>query len=53
MFKIVMTSWGGTCRDMYTGMTYNEAYEVCENYQWQVCYDGGYVWDLEIEEVDA
>lgn len=50
MFKIVMTSWGGTRRDMYTGLTYKEAYEICEEYGWQVAPGGGYMWDLVIEE---
>lgn len=53
MFKIVMTSWGGTRRDMYTGLTYEEAHEICEGYGWQVAPDDGYVWDLEIEEEEV
>lgn len=53
MFKVVMTSCGGTCRDMYTGLTYEEACEICEYYDWQVAPDGGYVWDLEIEEEEV
>ena len=50
MFKIVMSSWGGTRRDMFTDLTYEEAYAICESYGWQASPDGGYVWDLEIEE---
>lgn len=49
-YKIVMTSWGGTRRDMYTGLTEKEATEICESYGWTVAPDGGYEWDLEIEE---
>ena len=50
MFKIVMTSWGGTRCDMFTDLSYEEAYGICESYGWQASPDGGYVWDLEIEE---
>ena len=49
-FKVVMCSMGGTKKDMYTGKTYKEALEICEFYGWEACPDGGYVWDLEIEE---
>ena len=50
MYKIVMTSWGGTRCDMFTDLSYEEAYELCESYGWQASPNGGYVWDLEIEE---
>lgn len=50
MYKIVMKSWGGTRRDYMTGLSYEEAREICESYGWEVSPDGGYVWDLEIEE---
>ena len=50
MFKIVMVSMGSTRKDMYTGLTYDEANDLCESYGWEVAPDGGYVWDLEIEE---
>ena len=50
MYKIVMTSWGGTRVDMFNGLTYDNAVEICEDYGWTACPDGGYVWDLEIEE---
>ena len=49
-FKIVMCSLGGTRRDMYTGLTEEEAIEICEDFGWTACPDGGYVWDLEIVE---
>lgn len=52
MFKIVMTSLGGTKRDMYTDLTYEEAYAICEDFGWEADPTGGYVWDLEIEEID-
>lgn len=50
--KIIMYSLGGTKKDMFTGLTYDEAYEICESYGWQADPDGGYVWDLDIEEED-
>lgn len=50
MYKIVMTSWGGTRKDMFTGLSYEEALEICEGYGWVASPDGGYEWDLEIEE---
>ena len=50
-YKVVMKSWGGTERDMYTNLTYAEALEICDSYGWEFSYDDGYVWDLAIEEV--
>ncbi len=50
MYKIVMTSWGGTRHTMYEGLTYREAEKICDGYGWEIAPDGGYVWDLEIEE---
>lgn len=50
-YKVVMESWGGTKHDMYTNLTYAEALEICEGYGWEVAPDGGYVWDLAIEEI--
>lgn len=50
-FKVVMVSWGGLRRDMYTEVSYDDAVDICEDYGWQVAPDGGYVWDLEIAEM--
>lgn len=50
MFKIVMKSDGGTRRDYSTGLSYDDAYEICECVGWVASPDDGYVWDLEIEE---
>lgn len=50
-YKVIMSSWGGTKRDMYTNLTHAEALEICEDYGWRVAPDSGYVWDLEIEEM--
>lgn len=52
LFKVVMVSMGGTRRDMFTGLTSENALEICEGYGWEVAPDGpgSYVWDLEIEE---
>lgn len=51
MFKIVMTA-GSVKKDMFTGLTRKEAEEMCESYGWVVRPDGdgGFEWDLEIEE---
>ena len=51
MYKIVMVSWGGIRHDMFTDLTYQNAFELCEDYNWVACPDGGYEWDLEIEEM--
>ncbi len=47
-YKIIMKSWGGTSIEMMSDLTFREAYDICENLNWQ--YDAGYIWDLEIEE---
>ena len=40
--------------DMMTGLRYKDALEICDGYDWVVCPDGdgGFEWDLEIEEED-
>ena len=48
-YKVVMVA-GFVRRDMYCGMTEDEAIECCESYGWEVAPDGGFVWDLEIVE---
>lgn len=52
MYKIVMVSWGGTRHDFMCGFaTEQEATEMCEQYGWHYQQEeGGYIWDLEIEE---
>lgn len=52
-YKVVMRS-GSVKRDLYTQLTHEEAYEICEYYGWEFAPDGpgGFVWDLEIEEED-
>ena len=47
-FKIMMCSDGGTRKPMYSGLTEEQAYDICRDYGWEV--DLGYVWRLEIEE---
>lgn len=49
MYKIVLTSWGGTCVDYCTGLTYEEACDMYNSME-GIYDDGGYLWDLEIEE---
>ena len=50
-FKIMMCSWGGTRREFASGLTEKEAIEICESLHWMYeSPEGGYTWDLEIEE---
>ena len=53
MFKVIMTT-GFTSQDMYTGLTEQEATEICESYGWAVRPDGddGFEWSLDIVEED-
>ena len=52
-YKVIRYA-GSVKYDMYTDLTYEEAIEVCEDYGWVVRPDGdgGFEWDLEIEEED-
>ena len=51
MFKVIMST-GWTTKDMYTGLTEQEAIEICESYGWVVRPDGdgSLEWDLSFEE---
>lgn len=51
MYKVIMVA-GRVKKDMYTGLTEEQAVEICEDYGWEVAPDGegSFVWDLEIEE---
>ena len=51
MYKIVCTA-GRIRHDVFHELTYEEALELCEYYDWQFDYNGGLMWDLEIEEED-
>ena len=53
MFKVVMSA-GSVTKDMYTGLTEQEATDICEGYGWVVRPDGdgGFEWYLDIEEED-
>ena len=51
MYRVLMVSWGGTRRVLWDDMTYKDALRFCEDNGWLYCPDGGYEWDLEIEEV--
>ena len=51
MYKIVCEA-GSVQHTIYTGLTYKEALEICEGYNWEFDYNGGLVWDLYIEEED-
>lgn len=50
-YKVVMNAQS-VKKDMYTGLTLKQAEEICEDYGWEVAPDGGFVWDLSIEEED-
>ena len=47
-YRIMMCSDGGTRKVMYSGLTEEQAYDMCRDYGWEV--DLGYVWRLEVEE---
>ena len=51
MYKIIMCA-GSVEKDMFTGLSYENAKEICESYGWVVRPDGdgGFEWDLDIEE---
>ena len=51
-YKLVMCSQGGTRKDMYTDLDYDKAVEIAEGFGWIACPDGGYEWDIEIEEYE-
>ena len=51
-FKLVLKSWGGVKHDFMTGLTMEKAEEIAESYNWQWSEDGGYIWDIWIEEED-
>lgn len=51
MYKIVMCAQTAK-QDMMRGLSYSVAESICEEYGWVVAPDGdgGFEWDLEIEE---
>ena len=51
MFKIVMSA-GRVELDMMTGLTFEDAEEICKGYGWHISPDGdgGFEWDLYIDE---
>ena len=51
MFNVMMVA-GKVKKVMYTFETEQEAIDCCESYGWEVAPDGGFVWDLEIDEVE-
>lgn len=50
MYKIMLESWGGTRKVLIEDMSYDDALEFCESYNWEYCMDGGYIWDMIIDE---
>lgn len=49
MFNVMMVA-GRVKKVAFTFKTEKEAEECCEFYGWEIAPDGGFVWDLEIEE---
>lgn len=51
--KIMLESWGGTKKEFMSDLTEKEAVEICESLNWEYeSEEGGYIWDLIIEEDD-
>ena len=50
-YKVIMISMGGTEIDTGVEGTYAECEDWCNAMGWEACPDGGFVWDLEIEEI--
>lgn len=50
LYKIMVESWGGTRQLYMECLSYEEALEICESYNWEICLDGGYIWDMVIDE---
>ena len=48
-YKVMLNSWGGTQHEYASGLTYRDAERMCEDMHW-VLDEGGYIWDLTIEE---
>lgn len=51
-YCIIMHSGGGTDRLLFDGLTFEEANELCEQYNWELVDENCFVWDLSIEETD-
>lgn len=52
MYQVIMRSWGGIRRPYIDGFeTFEDATSWCQDHNWELN-DGGYIWDLEIEEVE-
>ena len=48
-YKVIMVA-RSVKKDMYLNLSYEEALAICEDFNWECAPDGGFVWDLEIEE---
>lgn len=48
-FKIRLST-GWSDRDMYRGLTENEAIEICESYNWQYMDENCFVWSMDYVE---
>ena len=48
-YRIIINA-GRVYHQIYSGLTYEEALKFCEDNNWERDYNGGLVWDMEIDE---
>lgn len=54
MYMVIMKSWGNADRIFQDGFaTYEEAFMLCQFYDWCYIEEGGYEWDLDIREYEV
>ena len=51
MYKIVMKA-SRVRKDFLGSLSWGEAQNLCESYNWEWMDENGFVWELEIEEED-
>lgn len=52
MWKITMSSGGGTVRTFASGLSKEEAEEIAAGYGWEFVDENGFAWALDVEEDD-
>ena len=52
LFRIVLESGGGSSRKYMGGLTFEKAYQICEDSGWEQVIETGFIWDMVIEEDD-
>ena len=50
MYKVTMSSDGGTTRVFASGLTNKQAFDICVNYGWRFIDENFFEWYLCIEE---